>query len=101
MKQSVIAFIAALAVALGVVALAQTTVKGTVVSEDDGMPVVGASVQIIGTNQGAVTDADGNFSFTTLTYDQSVLENDDGTIAGSKVFTSCRIVERTWGYWAA
>ena len=45
-----------------VVALAQTTVKGTVVSEDDGMPVVGASVQIIGTNQGAVTDADGNFT---------------------------------------
>ena len=43
-------------------AMAQTTVRGTVVSEDDGMPVVGASVQIIGTNQGAVTDADGKFT---------------------------------------
>ncbi len=44
------------------VAMAQTTVNGTVVAEDDGMPVVGASVQIIGTNQGTVTDGDGNFS---------------------------------------
>ncbi|MBQ4483538.1 MAG: SusC/RagA family TonB-linked outer membrane protein [Prevotella sp.] len=43
-------------------ATAQTQVSGTVVSQDDGEPVVGASIQIIGTNQGTTTDADGKFS---------------------------------------
>ena len=43
-------------------AMAQTQVRGTVVSQEDGEPIVGASIQIVGTNQGTVTDADGNFS---------------------------------------
>ncbi len=37
-------------------------VVGTVTSED-GEPLVGASVIVVGTNVGTVTDADGNFSF--------------------------------------
>jgi len=44
------------------VAMAQTRVTGTVVSQEDGMPVVGATVQIVGTSQGTVTDVDGKFS---------------------------------------
>ena len=43
-------------------ALAQTTISGTVVSLSDGSPIVGASVKIYGTKQGAVTDVDGHFS---------------------------------------
>ena len=44
------------------VAFAQTSVTGKVTSSDDGEPVVGASVRIIGSKTGTVTDIDGNFS---------------------------------------
>ena len=43
-------------------ALAQTTVTGKVVSQEDGEPVIGASIKIEGTKTGTVTDVDGNFS---------------------------------------
>ena len=36
-------------------------VKGTVVSAEDGLPVIGASVHVAGTNIGAQTNIDGNF----------------------------------------
>ena len=45
-----------------VVAMAQTRVTGTVVSQEDGMPVIGATVQVVGTSEGTVTDSDGRFS---------------------------------------
>lgn len=46
-------------------ALGQTAVKGTVVSQDDGQPVIGATVRVVGAdNVGTVTDVDGNFSLT-------------------------------------
>ena len=44
--------------------LAQTKVSGTVVSQDDGQPVVGATVLVVGTSTGTVTDANGKFSLT-------------------------------------
>lgn len=44
------------------IALAQTTVTGKVVSQEDGEPVIGASIKIEGTKTGTVTDVDGNFS---------------------------------------
>lgn len=37
-------------------ALAQTTVTGKVVSQEDGEPVIGASVRIVGTKTGTATD---------------------------------------------
>ena len=45
-------------------AFAQTKVNGTVVSQDDGQPVVGVSVLVVGTNTGTVTGSDGRFSLT-------------------------------------
>ena len=42
-------------------ALAQTTITGTVVSQEDGTPVIGASIKIVGTKTGTATDVDGNF----------------------------------------
>ena len=42
----------------------QTKVNGTVVSQDDGQPVVGASVLVVGTQVGTVTNANGQFSLT-------------------------------------
>lgn len=44
-------------------AFAQTrTITGTVFSEEDGAPVVGASVLVDGTTTGTITDIDGNFT---------------------------------------
>ncbi len=45
-------------------ALAQTKVNGTVVSQEDGEPIIGATVLIVGTQMGTVTDANGHFSLT-------------------------------------
>ena len=44
------------------VALAQTEVHGTVVSEDDGEPVIGASVVVQGDKTGVITNVDGKFT---------------------------------------
>jgi len=43
-------------------AFAQTQVSGTVVSQDDNEPIVGATVQVVGTNVGVATDMNGKFS---------------------------------------
>ena len=40
----------------------QRTVSGQVSSEADGMPLPGVNVLVKGTNQGTVTDFDGNYS---------------------------------------
>jgi TonB-linked SusC/RagA family outer membrane protein len=44
--------------------IAQTKVNGTVTSQEDGEPVIGASVLVVGTQVGTVTDANGRFSLT-------------------------------------
>src|SRR5690606_39054970 len=41
---------------------AQEQIKGTVTSQDDGMPLPGASVVVAGTTNGTTTDFDGNFA---------------------------------------
>ena len=43
-------------------AMAQSVITGTVLSIEDETPVVGASVKVQGTNDGAVTDMYGRFS---------------------------------------
>ena len=44
-------------------ALAQTTVKGTVVTYEENEPIIGASIQVVGaTNIGTITDVNGAFS---------------------------------------
>ena len=48
-------------------ALAQTHVGGVVVSLPDNEPVVGASVKVVGTTTGTVTDIDGKFSISVPT----------------------------------
>ena len=54
-------FIACVFLNLGM-ALAQTHVSGVVTSSEDGSPIIGASVKIVGTTSGTVTDIDGNFT---------------------------------------
>ena len=41
---------------------AQGKISGKVVSQDDGEPVIGASVMVQGTKMGTVTDVNGNFT---------------------------------------
>ena len=61
MKKRLLMFLAGLFLSIGM-AVAQTQVKGTVVSSEDGEPVVGASVMVSGTKTGSITDADGKFA---------------------------------------
>jgi len=63
MEKRLTMFIAGLFLSLGM-ALAQNTVSGTVVSADDGEPIIGASIRLVGTNFGAVTDVNGKFTLT-------------------------------------
>lgn len=51
-------------VALCSAAMAQTRVRGTVVSDGDGLPVIGATVAVEGSNVGAVTNSEGRFDIT-------------------------------------
>ena len=61
MEKRLMTFIACLFLSIGM-ALAQTQVSGTVTSSEDGSPVIGASIKVVGTNTGTVTNIDGNFS---------------------------------------
>jgi len=63
MKKRLTLFLAALFMCIGGV-LAQTKVSGTVISQDDGQPVIGASIVIQGSKSGVVTDANGRFTLT-------------------------------------
>ncbi len=64
MKRKLTMIFAGLFLSIGM-ALAQTAVTGTVVSQDDGQPIIGASVRVIGANNvGSVTNADGKLSLT-------------------------------------
>lgn len=61
MKKRLTMLLACLSVSIGVV-LAQGQLSGTVLSSEDGLPVVGASVVAEGTGQGAATNIDGLFT---------------------------------------
>ena len=63
MEKRLTMFFAALFLSLGM-AMAQTTVKGTVISQDDGQPIIGAAVQVVGTKTGLLTDMNGQFTIT-------------------------------------
>jgi TonB-dependent SusC/RagA subfamily outer membrane receptor len=63
MEKRLTMILACLFLSLGM-ALAQTQVTGTVVSQEDGQPIIGASIKVQGTNLGTVTDSNGSFSIT-------------------------------------
>lgn len=61
MKNRIMLLLTCLFMSIGLVTAQTSTVKGLVTSEEDGEPVVGASVLVEGTTLGAVTDIDGKF----------------------------------------
>ena len=64
MKQRLTILLASLFLFAGA-AMAQTTVTGTVVAQDDGQPLAGAAIRVVGNNSvGTVTDVDGKFAIT-------------------------------------
>ena len=63
MKQRLTMFMISLFLFAGS-ALAQTKVSGTVFSQEDGQPIIGAAVKVEGTSTGMLTDVNGRFSLT-------------------------------------
>ena len=61
MKKRLTVFMVSLLLCVGS-ALAQTRVTGTVIAQEDGQPVIGASVLVQGSKAGTVTDANGQFT---------------------------------------
>lgn len=43
-------------------------INGTVISKEDGLPIIGASIRIIGSDFGTITDLDGKFEFNDYTF---------------------------------
>ena len=60
MEKRLSMFLASLFLCVGA-ALAQVQVKGTIISADDGEPLPGASVKVVGSKTGTVTDINGDF----------------------------------------
>ncbi|HJD74670.1 MAG TPA: TonB-dependent receptor [Bacteroides reticulotermitis] len=66
MKRKLMLLLACLFVGLSQVAAQSQTITGVVISEEDGQPVVGASVLVKGTTKGTITDIDGKFSLSNV-----------------------------------
>ena len=62
MKRKLMLLMACLMIGIGLVNAQVKKVTGHVTSDEDGLPVVGASVLVKGTTVGTVTDIDGNFT---------------------------------------
>ena len=66
MKEKLLMLLATFFLSVGLVMAQTSTVTGVVISEEDGEPIVGASVLVKGTTLGTVTDIDGKFSITNV-----------------------------------
>ena len=66
MKRKLMLLMTCLMIGIGLVNAQISKVTGNVTSEEDGLPVVGASVLVKGTTIGTVTDIDGNFTLTNV-----------------------------------
>ena len=58
--------LACLFVGIGLATAQNQRVTGVVISEEDGQPVIGASVQVKGTKLGTITDVDGKFTLSNV-----------------------------------
>ena len=62
MKRKLMLLLACLFVGIGLATAQNQTVTGVVISDEDGQPVIGASVLVKGTQLGTITDIDGKFN---------------------------------------
>ena len=87
-------YITLLLVFIGLASMAQRTgaIKGVVLDQKDGLPIIGASVTIVGTYKAAVTDFDGKYFIKDVkTGDYSIKIQSMGY--GTKVFNGLTIKE--------
>ncbi|WP_042371379.1 SusC/RagA family TonB-linked outer membrane protein [Bacteroides neonati] len=66
MKRKLMLLLTCLFVGIGLVTAQTQKVTGVVISEEDGQPVVGASVLVKGTTVGTITDIDGKFTLSNV-----------------------------------
>lgn len=66
MKRKLMLLMTMLAIGIGLVNAQISKVTGKVTSDEDGLPVVGASVLVKGTTVGTITDAGGSFTLTNV-----------------------------------
>ena len=62
MKRKLMLLMACIVMGIGLVNAQISKVTGTVISEEDGLPIVGASVVVKGTSTGTITDMAGKFA---------------------------------------
>ena len=60
MKKRTLFFLTCLFLSIGMMWAQHSTVSGIVISEEDGEPVIGASVLVVGTQTGTMTDLNVN-----------------------------------------
>ncbi|MCC8188177.1 MAG: TonB-dependent receptor [Bacteroides sp.] len=66
MKRKLMLLLVCFFMGIGLVTAQTQTVTGVVISDEDGRPVVGASVLVNGTNLGTITDIDGKFTLSNV-----------------------------------
>ncbi len=74
MKRKLMLLLTCLFVGIGLATAQTQKVTGTVISEEDGLPVVGASILVKGTTVGTITDIDGNFTLSSVPTSAKVLQ---------------------------
>ena len=62
MKRKLMFLMTFLLIGIGLMTAQTSRVTGLVTSEEDGQPVVGASILVNGTTLGTITDIDGKFT---------------------------------------
>lgn len=72
MKRKITLLLVSLFLMVGT-ALAQKNVSGTVISSDDGQPIIGAAVKALGASVGTQTDIDGSSLLNYLQVKQRLL----------------------------
>jgi len=74
MKRKLMLFLTCLFVGIGLATAQTQKVTGIVTSEEDGLPVVGASILVKGTTIGTITDVEGNFTLPSVPASAKVLQ---------------------------
>lgn len=69
MKRKLTFLLSLLMLSIGVAMAQVSKVTGVVVSAEDGEPIIGASVLVVGTNLGTVTDIDGKYTIANIPVD--------------------------------
>lgn len=74
MKKRLMMLFTYLLIGIGLVTAQSKKVSGIVLSEEDGLPIIGATVLVQGTSLGTITDIDGNFTINNVSESAKMIE---------------------------